>query len=163
MAANRAKTFFIDGVEHRKCHGCKDTDIIYRPGHSRLCKNCNLVLARNWRKQERKVRSWAGYLKRDLARIFNSTASCDYYANGFDSETGKNKYPQGSLMWYFFLEGWNEKTRRAIWDFMPLREDEAANPAGMSGQAATRLKNSAKRHTGTARIYEDDEFYADSE
>lgn len=87
----------------------------------------------------------------------------DYYAEGFDSQTGITKYLRGSGRWRLFMAGWNEKRRAISWDFKPVEEDEPHNPCGMSGQAATRYKNAAKRHTGTARIYEDDECFGDSE
>lgn len=149
------------GLTCRKCQNHKPDNEFLRFGL--VCKKCSSISLRKSNKKrlrEMSSKSWAIRLARDVKSL-----DCkDYIAMGFDcAKSGKvgNPYESGSLMWYFFHEGFQEFFAKPDpFAFKTLPKGEHCNRAGMSGQRVNTFSRRAlKWHTGLAKIYADDEFY----
>lgn len=164
MAAHKRKPdAVVDGVEMFVCDGgCKRLIArrVYGSKGRFACSQCNAKSLRIFKEAQRRKRSWTGHLVRDLA----SVEKYDFLADGYDAAEAKKficecEHPPGSLMWYFWLEGYREFGRPPDWDFKadPDKEQQFS----MSGQVLSRMRHRVDRHrTGAERIYADDELFA---
>lgn len=157
--AKKKLPFIKDGVLGFTCATCKlHLDTTKFISGKTNCGKCNSKRGRD-RKKDGSV----------IKKFHTESIQCDnhdYYAQGFEAALeSDSKYPQGSLMWYFFHEGFMEKRKQPEpYAFKRYPEDEPYNKTGMSGQrVSTFSRRAKKRYPSTAKIYADDEFYADCE